>query len=286
MLGGCATTQAPPAPCPRPQPAAPVTHQVARGETADKIAAHYGTSPAELLEYNGLRDQRRVVTGMVLKIPPARSAATSAQASSVPRPWWNNAVAPTDLADAQRVFSRDSAASAACRRVPGKAPASPGNPAEQTRSTSVAAAGGAPTGGSSPGSSSSYTACARRGQASGQGMEWPLTGSISRGFDSGRHRGMDICAEPGTPIVAARSGKVLYAGDKLSGFGNMVIIDHGGDLASIYAHNRRNLVRSGQRVNEGQLIAEVGQTGNATTPHCHFELRRHAKPIDPRPLLP
>jgi murein DD-endopeptidase MepM/ murein hydrolase activator NlpD len=118
-------------------------------------------------------------------------------------------------------------------------------------------------------------------------MCWPVMGSVSRGFDDDAdHRGVDICAPEGSAIVAASDGKVLYAGDKLSGFGQMVIIDHGGDLATVYAHNRRNLVRVGDQVSRGQVIGEVGSTGNATAPHCHFEIRSNAKPINPLLLLP
>lgn len=118
-------------------------------------------------------------------------------------------------------------------------------------------------------------------------MCWPLSGEVTRPFKpSADHRGIDICAPEGSPIVAARGGKVVYAGNKLSGFGNIVMIEHSSGMATIYAHNRRNLVRAGQEVRKGQIIAETGQTGNATTPHCHFEVRRNTEPIDPQLALP
>lgn len=129
--------------------------------------------------------------------------------------------------------------------------------------------------------------CPRAG-VSGAGFIWPTgCGSVSRGFgaNQGNHRGLDICAPTGTPVRASRAGTVLYSGNKLSGFGNVVIIEHGGGLATVYGHNRRNLVKSGQRVSQGQEIAEVGQTGNATTPHCHFEVRRDSTAVDPMPML-
>jgi murein DD-endopeptidase MepM/ murein hydrolase activator NlpD len=79
---------------------------------------------------------------------------------------------------------------------------------------------------------------------------------------------------------------VLYSDNKLSNYGNVIIIDHGSGAASVYAHNRCNLVKACQTVTRGQQIAMVGQTGNATTPHVHFEIRNNTKPTNPRPLLP
>jgi murein DD-endopeptidase MepM/ murein hydrolase activator NlpD len=133
----------------------------------------------------------------------------------------------------------------------------------------------------------SYEVPAAAGKASCHGMIWPLCGKVSRPFsDECNHRGIDICAPEGTPVLATRDGKVLYSGNELAGYGNIVIIEHATGLASVYAHNHCNLVRPGQRVRRGQVIAQVGQTGNATTPHCHFEIRRSAKAVDPRPMLP
>ena len=133
-----------------------------------------------------------------------------------------------------------------------------------------------------------YDVCARAGDVSANGYCWPVIGRISRPFDvPTNHRGIDICACEGTPVIAARGGKVLYSDNKLSNYGNVVIIDHGGGVATVYAHNRRNLVKAGQTVTRGQCIAEVGQTGNATTPHVHFEIRQNPEhPTNPRPLLP
>ena len=117
-------------------------------------------------------------------------------------------------------------------------------------------------------------------------MSWPLRGRISRGFSGGGgHRGLDICAEEGTPISAARCGRVVYSGCGFSGYGNMIIIDHGAGVSTIYGHNRRNLACTGQLVNAGEQIAEVGQTGRATTPHCHFEVRTANGVVDPASLL-
>jgi murein DD-endopeptidase MepM/ murein hydrolase activator NlpD len=85
----------------------------------------------------------------------------------------------------------------------------------------------------------------------------------------------------GTPVLAAAAGKVIYADSKLRGYGKLVVIRHAGDLVTVYAHNRRLLVREGQQVRGGEVIAEVGKTGRATGYHLHFEVRRGDRPVDP-----
>ena len=140
--------------------------------------------------------------------------------------------------------------------------------------------------GVAPGRTGPYYVSHSPATVSASGLNWPLPGRVSRGFDGCRHNGLDICAGEGAPVCAARAGTVIYSDNKMSGYGNVVIIDHGNGISSIYGHNRRNLVRVGDRVRQGQRIAEVGETGNATTPHCHFEIRRGSSPIDPKPFLP
>ncbi len=118
---------------------------------------------------------------------------------------------------------------------------------------------------------------------------WPLRGRVSSRFGSrnGRpHEGIDIPARRGTPIRAAEAGRVIHAGADLGDYGRVVIIKHAGHYQTIYAHNRRNLVRRGDFVEKGQLIAEVGTSGNADGPHLHFEIRRARRPLDPARYLP
>ena len=100
------------------------------------------------------------------------------------------------------------------------------------------------------------------------------------------HEGIDLAAPKGTPVFAAREGIVLYASDKLGGYGKMVVLQHQGDLLTAYAHNSSLLVREGDRVRAGQMIARVGQTGRASAPHLHFEVRRGQIPQNPLRYLP
>jgi len=123
-------------------------------------------------------------------------------------------------------------------------------------------------------------------------LDWPLRGVIYARFGprageqaNGIHEGLDLAAPEGTPIAAADAGVVLFAGDQ-PGYGTLVIVKGDDGLVTLYAHNRENLVSDGQRVARGQVIARVGQSGRTSGPHCHFEVRRAAKPIDPLSLLP
>jgi murein DD-endopeptidase MepM/ murein hydrolase activator NlpD len=98
------------------------------------------------------------------------------------------------------------------------------------------------------------------------------------------HTGIDIAASQGTSIRAAGAGTVVFAG-KWGGYGNCAIIDHGGGLATLYAHCSRLAVNENQTVSQGQTIGYVGSTGLATGPHLHFEVRRNGRPVDPMPFL-
>ncbi len=100
------------------------------------------------------------------------------------------------------------------------------------------------------------------------------------------HDGMDLGAPEGTPVLAAGDGDVVYAGQDNGAYGLLVIVKHAEERVTIYAHNQQNLVAEGQRVKQGQVIARVGATGAAQTPHVHFEVRVKRRPVDPVPLLP
>lgn len=117
---------------------------------------------------------------------------------------------------------------------------------------------------------------------------WPVSGRVNSGFGprgSSFHDGLDIAAPEGTPIRAVEDGEVIYS-DRLRGYGNTVIIRHGGGIASVYAHNQVNLVREGQQVGRGEIIARVGSTGRVTGPHLHFEIRKNNLAQDPLLYLP
>jgi murein DD-endopeptidase MepM/ murein hydrolase activator NlpD len=125
--------------------------------------------------------------------------------------------------------------------------------------------------------------------ARGAGLEfaWPLAGRVTSSFGGRRgHDGIDVSAARGTLVRAAEQGVVVYSGSGFSDYGNLVVVRHSRDYATAYAHNRRNRVARGQRVARGEVIAEVGTTGNASGPHLHFEVRYRDRPTDPLRYLP
>jgi murein DD-endopeptidase MepM/ murein hydrolase activator NlpD len=123
---------------------------------------------------------------------------------------------------------------------------------------------------------------------SASGCIWPTRGRVTSeyGSRSGRlHAGIDIAAPTGTPIYAARGGTVIFAGQQ-SGYGNVVIIDHGGGFTTLYAHQSRLGTSDGASVGQGATIGYVGNTGRSTGPHLHFETRYSGSPRNPRSCLP
>lgn len=120
-------------------------------------------------------------------------------------------------------------------------------------------------------------------------FKWPVEGSVTSRFgmrDGIRHDGIDIVTRDGSPIKAADDGTVIFVSENMRGYGRIIIIKHPDDFYTVYAHNSSNGVRKGERVKKGEVIGEVGSSGNATTSHLHFEVRKGKKVIDPLFCLP
>ncbi|MDH3283194.1 MAG: LysM peptidoglycan-binding domain-containing M23 family metallopeptidase [Acidobacteriota bacterium] len=125
--------------------------------------------------------------------------------------------------------------------------------------------------------------------SSAASWSWPVVGPISSRFGARRpgssHKGIDILVPGGTPVLAARDGRVIFSGRR-GAYGYLVVVQHDDGFASWYAHNSANLVQDGVRVRRGDVIARSGASGNATAPHVHFELHRSKRPLDPLVFLP
>jgi lipoprotein NlpD len=120
--------------------------------------------------------------------------------------------------------------------------------------------------------------------APGIRLSWPAKGKVVEDFIDGKNKGIDIAGKLGDPIQAAGDGRVVYAGNSLRGYGNLVIVKHDNTYLTAYAHNRNLLVKEGDAVRKGQKIAEMGDT-DANSVRLHFELRMNGKPVDPLPFL-
>lgn len=119
------------------------------------------------------------------------------------------------------------------------------------------------------------------------GWHWPVKGKIIKTFSKHDHtfsKGVDIAGTLGTPILAAKEGKVVYSGEGLRGYGQLIIIKHNDTFLSAYAHNQRLLVKEGDAIAQGQTIALMGQT-DADRVKLHFEIRKNGQPVDPLQFL-
>ena len=115
-------------------------------------------------------------------------------------------------------------------------------------------------------------------------LSWPAKGKVVEEFSEGKNKGIDIAGKLGEPIQAASDGKVVYAGNSLRGYGNLVIVKHDNTYLTAYAHNRSLLVKEGDSVRKGQRIAEMGDS-DANMVKLHFEVRVNGKPVNPIQFL-
>ncbi|MCA3244260.1 MAG: peptidoglycan DD-metalloendopeptidase family protein [Alphaproteobacteria bacterium] len=271
-------------------PAKQLQHQVKSGETIFRISKHYKVSVLDIMAANDLERPEALQAGMVLNIP---TSPTVAQAKQEARAAVREAKAVT----------------------PGLRPAADLGVTEATRATILASQTAAlerPLNDPDKGTDTADTvrplrpvgpitekdklrAELKRGQidreaAKQRGLIWPARGELLKKFgEKGNgvaHTGINIAVPANTPVLATEDGTVLYADNGLRAYGNMVLIRHPGGMVSAYAHTNHLLVRKGERVQKGQVIAVSGQTGNVESPQLHFELRRNATAIDPLTVLP
>lgn len=124
---------------------------------------------------------------------------------------------------------------------------------------------------------------------SGNSFRWPVKGRVISEFgtkpDGGHNDGIDVAVPQGTSVKAAENGVVAYAGNELKGYGNLILIRHANNWVSAYAHNDEILVKRGDKVRRGQIIAKAGATGSVTQPQVHFELRKGSRPVDPTKFM-
>lgn len=168
--------------------------------------------------------------------------------------------------------------------VPTRGGSRPGT-GEAPRRVASKPAGPVPTSAQGKGSPAVDGRC-RKGEE--QCLSWPAAGVVASVFgkrNGAHHDGIDIRARRNSPVFAAAEGDVLYSGNEIKGYGNLVIIRHKNDMLTIYAHNERNLVKEGEKVKRGEPIALLGQSGSAPAPQLHFEVRQGDEPRDPLTYL-
>ena len=272
---------------------------VKSGETLYSLARRFGVEASELIALNALGHHSHVRAGQKLYLPAGAAEAeaeTEAGPSGPPHPHIGivrpegpyTTVAPTPYAPPSAEGQSPPASGAPA--TPGPAPNNQGfQLAPPPPSTGPAQPGRIIQ--ASPPPSSSDVMAAGRGK-----FVWPVQGSVISPYgpkpDGQRNDGVNISANAGDPVRAAADGEVVYAGDQVPSFGNLVLIKHAGGWVTAYAHMSKILVKNRDQVVQGQEIGDVGQSGQVPTPQLHFEIRYapsakdKAVPIDPMLVLP
>ena len=172
-------------------------------------------------------------------------------------------------------------------KIPGRAQAAAPREGDYVKAGDAAVPQPKPTIGSKP--AKGGPAPAETASAEGPRFDWPVSGKVISSFGSGSdgltNEGINIAVVSGTPVKAAASGTVRYAGNELRGYGNLVLIEHAGGYVTAYAHNQALTVKRGDKVARGDVIARAGQTGNVKSPQLHFEIRKGTQSIDPKKML-
>ncbi|MDX2158099.1 MAG: peptidoglycan DD-metalloendopeptidase family protein [Hyphomicrobiaceae bacterium] len=249
------------------------THTITPRDSLYGIARRYNVKLADLQAVNGITEPTRVRAGTVLKVPGNASPETSAAGPASVTAGAASATAPIG----RPIIINSSAP----ERVAAVAPSSP---VLNDASPAAPLAKAAPTEPPAP-----TKASAAAGAASGGKFRWPVKGRVVASFgprgDNTHNDGINISVPMGTQVHAAEAGTVAYAGSELKGYGNLILVRHGGNWVSAYAHNDALLVKRGDKVERGQVIAKAGKSGAVDQPQVHFELRQGSKPVDPMPHL-
>ncbi|WP_090451374.1 peptidoglycan DD-metalloendopeptidase family protein [Dyella sp. OK004] len=287
------------------------TYQVVKGDTLYSIAFRKGVDFRDLASWNGIAAPYTIWPGQTLKL----SSSGAASAASASRPVV--ASHPATVASQATVAAHSTAAAST---APGFQTVPPSPPASSHSalpvSAPVAAAVAAPvvvataaTSGTAPASATSVVpvagvptpthapppaatpapapvASGATRSNGGVNWRWPADGSLGKRFQSGDAiPGIEILGKSGDPVRAAADGVVVYSGNGLVGYGELVIIKHNDSFLSAYGHNSKRFVKEGQRVSAGQQIAEMGSTGS-TRDELQFQIRRDGNPVDPLGYLP
>ena len=257
-----AATPAPAVAAPASRPAASSVHVVNRGDTLNSIARRNNVPVADLAKANHLDQSARLSLGMKLTVPGARSAA------AVP------AAAPVAAAPVQQVATL---APPATRTI---GPA--GTPPQAARLASATTQVEEKPVAEAPGKSSEATGAL-------PSFRWPVRGKVMTAYgaktNGKANDGINVAVPEGTPVKAAEDGVVAYSGNELKGYGNLVLVRHSNGYVTAYAHASELMVKRGDTIKRGQVIAKSGQSGEVGSPQLHFEIRKGSSPVDPMQFL-
>jgi murein DD-endopeptidase MepM/ murein hydrolase activator NlpD len=252
------------------------TYTVRSGDSLYGIARRFNVNADALAEANGIDDPARLRLGQKLRIPGGSGEESYGDAE--PRPRKRVATARPDLvADDSGADTGSSDQEQGYESDATVAPSGSDEGVEESAGSADEVAGRSTEDDSEPE--------ARADSA----FRWPVKGRIISKFgdslDNGRNDGINVAVPIGTAVKAAENGVVAYAGDELKGYGRLVLIRHADNWVSAYAHNDEIVVKRGDTVSRGQVIARAGKTGDVDQPQLHFELRKGSQPVDPLPHM-
>ncbi len=245
-----------------PVAAAPSVHVVNHGDTLMSIAHRNHVPVAELARANSLDANSKLKLGQKINVPGARSAAApvpaaaqpaqvaAAQPAAVAAPATKMAAVVTDPKEKARLAQATTTPEAAIVETPVK---------------TAEATGALPT------------------------FRWPVRGRVVTGYgaktNGKSNDGINVAVPEGTPVKAAEDGVVAYSGNELKGYGNLILVRHSNGYVTAYAHASELMVKRGETIKRGQIIAKSGQSGEVGSPQLHFEIRKGSSPVDPLQFL-
>ena len=249
------------APAVAPVVAPPSTHVVNRGDTLMSIAHRNHVPVAELAKANGIDANGKLKLGQKINVPGAKSAA-----------------APAAAPPAQVAAAQPGVVAAPATKMAAVEPAKEKARLAQATTTPEAAAAVTET-------------PVKTAEATGAlpTFRWPVRGRVVTGYgaktNGKSNDGINVAVPEGTPVKAAEDGVVAYSGNELKGYGNLVLIRHSNGYVTAYAHASELMVKRGETIKRGQVIAKSGQSGEVGSPQLHFEIRKGSSPVDPLQFL-
>jgi murein DD-endopeptidase MepM/ murein hydrolase activator NlpD len=244
-----------------PVAAPPSVHVVNRGDTLMSIAHRNHVPVAELAKANGIDANSKLKLGQKVTVPGAKSAA-----------------APVAAQPAQVAGAQPGAVAAPATKLAAVEPAKEKARLAQATTTPEAAAAVTET-------------PVKTAEATGAlpTFRWPVRGRVVTGYgaktNGKSNDGINVAVPEGTPVKAAEDGVVAYSGNELKGYGNLILVRHSNGYVTAYAHASELLVKRGETIKRGQIIAKSGQSGEVGSPQLHFEIRKGSSPVDPLQFL-
>jgi murein DD-endopeptidase MepM/ murein hydrolase activator NlpD len=234
-------------------------HVVNRGDTLRSIARRNHVPVGELARANNLDQSAKLSIGMKLTVPGSRSAAAE-PAPAAPAQQVAQLSPPATRSIATAASQQQSARLAQSNTLVEEKPVEPAANAKPSETTSALPS-----------------------------FRWPVRGKVITGYgaktNGKSNDGINVAVPEGTPVKAAEDGVVAYSGNELKGYGNLILVRHSNGYVTAYAHASELLVKRGDTIKRGQIIAKSGQSGEVGSPQLHFEIRKGSSPVDPLQFL-